>query len=71
VKWTEGAYNGGRPVFDYELDYEEVSSGTFSTHASDLTDLTDIITSLTPSTTYKFRVRARNIIGYSDYSAEV
>jgi hypothetical protein len=28
------------------------------------------VTSLTPGTTYKFIVRARNVIGYSEYSSE-
>jgi hypothetical protein len=29
------------------------------------------VTNLTPGVTYLFKVKAKNVVGYSDYSAEI
>ena len=54
--WTEGVYNGGSQVIDYKVFYKEAYSSTYLLFASDLTDATITIPSLTPATSYKFKV---------------
>lgn len=68
--WSQGAYNGGSPVLDYSISirfgtnpYAEVATGIA------LTSYT--ATGLIPDTIYSLIVRARNIVGFGGYSAEV
>jgi hypothetical protein len=74
--WTEGAYNGGSVVLDYELVYkDQASSDDYVIWDAANTALATTVTGLTPSHIYLFKVRARNIVvyngGYSDYHEPV
>ena len=64
----EGAYNGGSPVIDYEVSYATTASFTVFTT---VTTRSAIVTGLTAGISYKFYVKARNIIGQSIPSSEV
>jgi hypothetical protein len=69
VNWQEGVYNGGSIVLDYELVYkDQASTDAYIVWDAANTDLTQTITSLTPSHVYLFKVRARNVVGYSAYT---
>lgn len=48
-----------------------MNANSWQVYANDILVENDIVISLTPSESYKFKVRSRNVIGYSDYSNEV
>jgi hypothetical protein len=54
--WSDGSYNGGSPVIDYQVSYTEVSSSTYSVFASGILTQSTTVTGLTPGITYKFIV---------------
>jgi len=68
LSWSEGTYNGGSPVIDYEVS---ISTTTSFTVFSTVTTRSAIVTGLTAGTSYKFYIKARNIIGQSIPSSEV
>jgi hypothetical protein len=70
LRWEESAENGGTVVIDYLLEYAE-QSAEYQTLEVALTDVQYTAVSLTSGLTYKFRVKARNTFGYSDFSEEV
>lgn len=71
MTWDEGAYNGGSPVANYLVQYKEVDASSYQIYDAAYagTDLT--VTGLTPGVTYRFVVRARNVISLSDFSNEI
>ena len=71
ISWTAGAYNGGSQVLDYVVSFKEQSAVSYTIFQSGLTQTSVTVTSLTPGTTYRFVVQARNIVGLSVYSAHV
>jgi hypothetical protein len=71
VSWSEGAYNGGSVVLDYELLYKEETSIDWLVWDATNTARSSIITGLSPSLNYNFKVRARNIVGYSAFTEQV
>jgi len=68
ISWSDGAYNGGSAVIDYEVSYATTESFTVFTT---VTTRSAIVTGLTAGTSYKFYVKARNVIGQSTQSNEV
>lgn len=71
LTWTEGAYNGGSPIIDYRLSYDQ-STGVWIELATGVSTTSYSAMSLTPDAIYAFRVEARNSVGYSaSPSAEV
>lgn len=58
-------------MIDYALAYTDVQNAEFDTFEAGVTTTEWIATNLTPGSTYKFKVRARNAFGYSDYSEEI
>jgi titin len=68
--WTEGAQNGGTPVLDYTLQYDQGTS-TWITYQSGITVTQITVTGLTQGVTYKFKILARNGYGSSAYSSEL
>ena len=70
VTWYEGSVPGGRPVEDYRLWYADGLAADYEVLADGLT-----ATSFTLSTTmgnwYKFKVQARNSVGYGEFSPEL
>jgi hypothetical protein len=65
--WLEGAANGGTPVLDYRISYDQASDD-FVTLVSNLNALTDTATGLTYGLYYKFKIESRNSFGFSEYS---
>ena len=55
LKWTEGAYDGGRPVLDYTLFWDEgFPTGVFKILGLNITTQTFLASNLTNGTTYRF-----------------
>ena len=61
-------FNGGDEIIDYAIEMDNNGSGIFTEVKSDATSPTHLQTISSAGFTYKFRVRARNGIGYSNYS---
>lgn len=70
LSWSDGAYNGGSAVIDYEVSYAEAPSGSFSVFTT-VTTQSATVTGLTAGTSYKFYVKSRNIVDQSLQSTEV
>jgi hypothetical protein len=64
VSWEQGLANGGTPVIDYRLWYDQ-GTGNYVELASGITNLYYLVTTLTMGQTYKFKVDSRNSYGYS------
>ena len=69
--WTAPADNVGLPILDYSVEQYNDANGSFAEVASSLTETSYTQTSLSENTDYKFRVRARNSLGFGDYSSEL
>lgn len=70
LTWAEGAANGGTPVLDYRIIFDQ-GINSYAILASGVQSASFTATGLTPGLTYKFKVGARNSFGYSAYTAEV
>jgi hypothetical protein len=72
IIWTAGALDGDTPVIDYRLWYNLESEFTFIilkaglTSTSHTTDFT-----ILAGENYKFKVQARNLVGYGSLSDEI
>ena len=72
LSWNVGAANGGSPVLDYRVNWDQgtsvyvvLSTGVTSTSYS-------TTNALVPNTNYKFKIESRNVFGFSSsYSNEV
>ena len=67
--WEEGLFNGGTPVTSYEISLSEDLSEEFTTFVTGLTETNGVVDEITAEKTYKFYVRARNLVGLSNPSA--
>lgn len=66
LTWSAPVFDGGSALIDYTVEYDSASSGaTFTELVSALTDTTYTATGLTQGLTYQFKVKARNIYGFS------
>lgn len=71
MSWLEGAANGGTPVIDYTVWYDQ-GTDSYTELVSGITDLKYTATTLTMGTLYKFKIQSRNAFGLSvGYSNEV
>ena len=69
VEWDEPEDNNST-IFDYEVQYREVGEERWMMHTADLGVATEeTIGGLEDGTEYEFQVRARNDVGWSEYSA--
>lgn len=69
LSWTAPTSNGGANISDYLVQYTSDNGATYETFtASASTSTSRNITGLTAATTYKFRVAAKNSVGYGDFS---
>lgn len=65
LSWQQGLANGGTPVIDYTLWYNQGSAiNTWIVLADQLT-LTEYEAALTMGTLYSFKVQSRNAFGHS------
>lgn len=69
LTWQEGVSNGGKPILDYKVWYDQGTSSYVA--LTTVTSESYTATGLTPGNTYKFKVQSRNSVGYSTYSNEV
>ncbi len=67
--WVTGVQNGGTVVLDYRISYDQATGVWVNLASSTVTAYTAL--SLTGGLTYKFRVEARNSVGFSLYSPEI
>jgi hypothetical protein len=70
ITWSLGSSNGGASVEDYRITYDQ-SSDDFVVLVSGLNQLSYTASALTTGNTYKFKLEARNSLGYSSYSSVV
>lgn len=71
INWTTLTTNadiGGTAITSYNL-YWDNGTGTTSISLSDALTTSFALTGLSGGTTYKFKVRAKNVIGYGDFSS--
>ena len=68
VTWAEPA-NTGPDIHDYDVQYREGDSGSFTSWSHNSAERTATITNLTPGTSYEAQVLARNPEGASDWSS--
>ena len=71
LTWEEGPYNGGSAVIDYQVSFAEESSSEYTIFSSGVLTTSETVTGLTPATTYRFVVQARNIVDLSVYSESI
>lgn len=62
--WEEAADNGGQIVLDYRISFDQ-STDTWITLATAITNTYYTKGDLITGNTYKFKVEARNAVGYS------
>ncbi len=70
IRWTAPA-NTGPPIDDYDVQYREGTTGSFSPWTHDGPGTSTTITSLTTNTDYQVRVLARSPEGESAWSESV
>jgi hypothetical protein len=56
LAWSEGPYNGGTPVLDYQVSYKEATSADYTVYSTLVAERSDIIISLTAGKSYDFVV---------------
>ena len=67
VEWTEPE-NTGTAITDYDVQYREVGSGSFTDAQHEGTGLRATLTGLSPDTVYEVQVRATNATGTGAWS---
>lgn len=65
--WTDGASNGGQPILDYRVSFDQAKNIWVELQSGILTQSLTV-SGATGGKTYQFKVEARNVIGYSEYS---
>jgi hypothetical protein len=72
VTWQEGVNNGGTEVLDFRLWYTLESANSFVVLVEGLTvEYYTTIVALVDGENYKFKVQARNAVGFGAFSSEV
>jgi hypothetical protein len=71
LSWTQGASSGGESILDYQINYDQ-STDTWIQLVDGVTELTYTTgITLTQGKTYKFRIQARNSVGYSAFTSDL
>lgn len=70
LSWNQPSNNGGSPIRDYKVSYDQ-GSDTWIDLQSEIITKHYIATGLVPGTIYKFKVQARNAFGFSATSTEL
>lgn len=68
--WSDGLSDGGAPIIDYRISYDNALSA-WEVRAENVQTKSYTATGLTAGLTYKFRIEARNSYDHSDYSDEI
>jgi hypothetical protein len=69
--WSDGSSDGGSPVIDYTVYYDQGSSTYVELEAGVTTQYYLTSVTLSAGTTYVFKVQARNSVGLSGDSVEL
>ncbi len=64
LSWTQGLSDGGTPVLDYKIMYDQATNN-YVTLDSSISALTFTAINLTPGLSYSFKIESRNAFGYS------
>lgn len=70
LTWTDGVSDGGSPILDYRINYDQ-GNGNWVVLDASVTTQTYLITSLTTDGVYLFTIEARNVLGYSPETAQI
>jgi hypothetical protein len=70
ITWDDGPSNGGTPIIDYEVWIDQAADDWIAL-ADSLVEREYIATSLYSGQTYQLKVRARNSVGYGDFSLPI
>jgi|LauGreDrversion4_2_1035121.scaffolds.fasta_scaffold00510_13 hypothetical protein len=70
ITWTQGTSNGGSPVLDYLISFDQ-GTENFVPLATGIVNSAYVASGLVSGNFYSFRVQARNAIGYSQISQSV
>ena len=63
--------DNGSPILDYSVEMYNETTKNFAEIASNLNQTSYSKSGLTENTTYQFRLRARNEIGFGNYSSKI
>lgn len=58
-------------MIDYSIERDDNNDGNYSEVATGVSSTSHTETGLTEGTSYKFRLRARNSVGFSSYSSVI
>jgi len=70
LTWSDGAYNGGSPITNYQVYFAQASSVDFRLFST-VNTRSATVTGLSSGSQYKFYVKSSNIVGQSLQSTEV
>ena len=65
LTWSAGASNGGTPVIDYRISWDQGTNSYIILVSGITTTTFTTIVPLTPNASYKFKVESRNAFGFS------
>lgn len=65
LTWSPGSANGGSPVIDYRVSWDQGTSTYVVLFSGITTNYYTATAALTPNTVYKFKVESRNVFGFS------
>ena len=71
LSWSAPEFDGGSALIDYAIWYDSGVGSTFTELVNGLTAVSYTALSLTPGTTYQFKVKVKNIYGDSSFSSVV
>lgn len=67
LDWIAPVFDGGSPVIDYRVWYDNASDGaTWTVYQDSIVPTEFTVTGLSQGNVYKFKVQSRNLYGYSD-----
>lgn len=66
--WNAPPSDGGSSILDYEVEMDDNNDNVYTVVATGLASAAHIETGLSAGNAYRFRVRARNAVGYSVYA---
>jgi hypothetical protein len=58
-------------VIDYQVSFTELATDSLQVFSSNVVGTTETVTGLSPGVTYKFAVKARNVVSLSEFSTTV
>ena len=69
LNWTPGSSDGGSEIIDYRISYSQLNNN-YIVLQSGVSDTFYSAKELQIGLSYKFKIEARNAVGYSQYSSE-